>query len=110
MAEQLTFHVQVDGDPEEFARRLAEAVSGLPDVVRADAEADEPVRGAIEALQDVTLTVTSVGGLVSATGILVTQVQELLSKFKVRRAEVETSDGHVRQLVGVPTNENPPQQ
>jgi len=110
MTEQLTFYIQVEADPQEFASRLAEAVSGLPDVVRADAQAEEPMRGAVEALNEVTLTVIAAGGLVSATGTLVTQVRELLAKLNVRRADVETSDGHVQSLVAVPTSENPPRQ
>src|SRR3954452_24984353 len=106
MEDQLTFYLEVDDDPADFARRLAKEVSDLPDVARADAEVEDLRRGPIEMLHEVTLTVTAAGGMVTATGLLVTQVQELLSKLNVRRAEVETSDGQVRQLVGAPNYED----
>jgi hypothetical protein len=107
MEDQLTFYLEVEDDPADFARRVAKEVSDLPDVAGADAEAEDLRRGPVEMLHEVTLTVTAAGGTVTATSLLVTQVQELLSKLKVRRAEVETSDGQVRQLVGAPHNEDP---
>lgn len=109
MPEQLMFYVQVSQDPAEFAERLAAQVAAVPGVLNAEADVEEHERGAIEVLNEVTLTVTAAGGVVAATGALVTQVQELLVKLKARRAEVETSDGEVRQLEVVPMNENPPQ-
>jgi hypothetical protein len=58
----------------------------------------------------VTLTVTALGGAVTATTALVNQIEQLLAKFGVKAAHVRTEDG-LRELSvdDAPRNENPAQ-
>jgi hypothetical protein len=110
LSEQLTLYVTVEGDAESEADELAAAIRGLETVETVDAQREEPVRSGVEVIQEITLTVTALGGAVSATTLLVDQIQSLLGKFRVKDAQVETELG-VRELsVGdAPRNENPAQ-
>jgi hypothetical protein len=107
--DSLTFYVQVDGDPDAFAERVAAECAALPHVTDAAAVAEEAERGAVEVIHEVTLTLTAAGGAVVAATTLVGQVKELLERLGVRRADVETADGNVRQVIGTPTIEKPAQ-
>lgn len=107
MPEQLTLYVQVVGDAADQAEQLAAAIRELESVTDVDARPEEPVRSGLEIIQEVTVTVSALGGAVGAVNLLVDQIQKLLAKFHVKSAQVETNDG-VRELsVGsAPRNEN----
>ena len=108
MSEQFTLYLQLDGEGE--AERIAAAIRELESVGAVEAQTEEPVRGGLEIVQEVTLTITAVGGAVSAVNVLVEQVQKLLARFRVRSAQVETG-GELDDLPvgGAPRNENPAQ-
>jgi hypothetical protein len=110
MSEQLTLYVKIEGNAEAQAEQLAAAIRGLESVTEAVAQAEEPVRSGLEIIQEITVTVTALGGAVGATNVLVDQIKELLDKFRVKSAQVETKDG-LRQLPvgGAPRNEKPAQ-
>ena len=110
MSQMLTFYVELDTDDEAQAQELAAAVRNLEAVAAVDAHVEEPERGALEIIQSITLTVTALGGAVTATCALVNQVQQLLARFGVKSAHVETAEG-LRELSlgGEPRNENPAQ-
>jgi hypothetical protein len=109
MSEQFTLYLKMDGGEGE-ADRLAAAIRELESVGDVDAQEEEPVRSGVEIIQEVTLTVTALGGAVGAVNLLVEQIQKLLDKFRVRSAQVE-ADGELSELPvgGAPRNENPAQ-
>jgi hypothetical protein len=115
MAEQLTLYVAIAGDSKQEtkqrAEELAAAIRGLDSVADAKAMVEGKVRGpAADLLNEITVFVTSAGGLVGATTVLLGQVQELLRKFPVRSAQMDTPEGRRELPVGgEPRNENPAQ-
>jgi hypothetical protein len=110
VSEQLTLYVKLQGDAEHQAEQLAAAIRELESVGEVVALPEEPVRSGLEVIQEVTVTVTALGGAVGATTVLIGQIQSLLAKFRVKSAQVET-EGALRQLPvgGAPRNENPAQ-
>ena len=110
MSEQFTLYLKMDGTDEDTARRLEAAVRELDSVGDVAAEQEEPVRSGVEVIQEITLTVTALGGAVGATNALIDQIRELLGKFRTKSAQVE-SGGSLRELPigGAPRNENPAQ-
>jgi hypothetical protein len=110
MSEQLTLYVKIEGDAADQAAELAAAIRGLESVTDVVAHPEEPVRSGLEIIQEITVTVTALGGAVGAANVLVDQIQGLLAKFRVKSAQVETETG-LRQLPvdGAPRNENPAQ-
>lgn len=111
MSEQLILYLQIDGDADVRSEELAAAIRGLESVTEVDAQVEEPVRSGAEILQEITVTVTALGGTVGAVNLLVGEVQKLLAKFRVRSAQVETEGEGLRELFvgGTPRNENPAQ-
>src|ERR1044071_9100897 len=97
MSEQITLYLRMDGTDEDAARGLAAAVRELDSVEEVVAQEEEPVRGGVEIIQEITLTVTALGGAVGATNALIDQIRELLGKFRTKSAQVE-SGGSLREL------------
>lgn len=108
MARDFVVYLQVDGDSEDSAARIAEQVSQLEDVEAVDVRVEEAERGGVELLNEVTLTITALGGAASAATILAASLKKLLAELGVRAAWLETDDG-MDQLVGNPRNEKPAQ-
>ena len=110
MTEQLTVFVQLPGDVSVDPERLADEIRALESVTDVVAREEEPTRTGLEVIQEVTLTITALGGAVAATGVLIDQIRAVLAKIGAKRAQVETADGLSEISVGgAPSSENPAQ-